>query len=351
MDITQLPKYYLIKEGILEYARREGLRPGGLLPSENELAARYGVTKVTASRALNELVSEGVVYRVRGKGTFISSLNSTDAPEIIVYSPYKEMDVYFYDPLMHSMVETIHNGGCRPILRYVAEGEKFAPGREVSAANALVVFAGCINQGIREDIARDLKVPVIYYGCRPDANASYVYADDEGGTEAALRHLVDLGHSKVFYMQGSNTSIAFNHRKRAFERISAQFGLESKVLHTPVFTAKDGYDAAIKVLNSGDIPTAIMCINDLVAIGVIKAVRHCKLKVPEDISVVGFGNLSASEFSRPALTTVDMNTTAIGQEMGRLAVNLSHARSLPNNAQVRIPVELIVRESTGPAKT
>lgn len=117
------------------------------------------------------------------------------------------------------------------------------------------------------------------------------------------------------------------------------------------FSLESGHDAAAKILEMEDRPTAVFCSADMVAFGLISGLQAAGLRVPEDISVVGFDDIEMSEFYVPALTTIRQDR----HKLGRKAAEVLLARLVPGADSPRteepLPVELVVRSSTAPPPT
>lgn len=349
MNNQHTPKYYRIKEWLLEYARNEGLKAGDMLPSENELAAMHRVTKVTAARALNELVADGIACRVQGKGTFFVSADRISESEIIIYLPYKALDIYFADPLIHSLVSSIEKEGHISTIKYFDGTGMLTPGKEINNAKAIIVVAHYDRQCINKEALGNINIPIVYYGYHPEENAGIVYPGDVDGTDKAMEYLVGMGHREIFFIKGYDNHIASMRKLEAYTRFMQDRGLEPRAFDS-TFTESAGYEVTVDFLERKQVPTAIVCANDFLALGALKAVRHKGFGIPEDISVLGCGNFIFSSLSRPSLTTVEMHFDTIGMKLGELAIRKIDENTVGNREQVTVPADLIIRDSTGPAK-
>lgn len=181
-------------------------------------------------------------------------------------------------------------------------------------------------------------------------NISSIQINRAGGIYAAMRHLLDLGHRSFGFLG----IVAHSPGKRAhprmvgIERALAEFGepVQTEFLF-PAHNTLDGYQLINDRLNRGTaLPTALLTLNDQIAIGAMRAVFDHGLSVPEDLSVIGFDNVQMSAFCRPRLTTVSQTH----QDMGGVGVNMvinQIERGHPPSHQ-QLDLELIVRESTGP---
>jgi len=165
--------------------------------------------------------------------------------------------------------------------------------------------------------------------------------DSAAGVTQALQHLRALGHRHVAYVGGPTSSWSDAHRRRALGSVE---GVEVTDVgsHRPVH--QGGVAAADLALETG--ATAILCYNDLIALGVMSRLRARGVTVPDDISVVGFDDIGAASYVSPMLTTVAIPLTRAGHEATTM---LEQLRSDGTDGHpVRLPVELVVRESTSP---
>lgn len=193
------------------------------------------------------------------------------------------------------------------------------------------------------------KVAAVYLDLgRVDSSIGNIVLDYEHGIGEALAHLTNLGHRHIAYIGGQPHLHVAQRRKKAFLECAAQMGLPAPSTIDADFTVQGGYFACAKLLAAAT-PTAIVTGNDLTAIGVLHRAYDGGLRVPEDLSVVGFDDISFAEFTQPALTTVSVPRI----EIGRVAFEALWAiMADPSRAghEYRIGTKLIVRQSTAVAK-
>ena len=175
-----------------------------------------------------------------------------------------------------------------------------------------------------------------------------VESDDLLGAHAATQHLVELRHRHIAYFAGPSVAPWHQERLEGYRRGLREKNIE--VDETLIFSAgasiEDGENAALQMLNEGVKPTAIQCCNDMVAIGAASVLLKQGLKIPQDISIVGFGNILMCEHFSVPLTTVHQPKFRLG------TVAMEFMRHLLKHELVdsrRLPTDLIVRQSTGPA--
>lgn len=181
--------------------------------------------------------------------------------------------------------------------------------------------------------------------------------DNEGGTRAALRHLLELGHQRIAHLQADQTIDAYARHTTAFREVLREAGIEprpdcqlSAMGPGEPLTVEAGYAAARRVLTGEDRPTALFCSDDLFAAGAMKAARDLGLAVPGDLSVIGFDDVDLAALLEPELTTVRIPAQRLGETAVRRLFGLLHDEGgvSPTGPTEVIELDLVVRGSTGP---
>ena len=179
-----------------------------------------------------------------------------------------------------------------------------------------------------------------------------IYHDDEDGCRQITRHLIDLGHRRIAYLGNSLSGRTTLDRLFGFQAEMQAAGLPvpAEYIHqTPGGGPENGQAGLNYFLGLAHRPTALVCFNDMMAIGVLKGLQLAGIQVPEECSVTGFDNIVFSAYTNPPLTTFDQPKNYIGAEAARLVLDL--LKSNPENqAPVRksqtLKGRLLVREST-----
>jgi len=165
----------------------------------------------------------------------------------------------------------------------------------------------------------------------------------------ATRFLTGLGHKKIAYFTGPPAAPWAHERFEGFRRAlrEASIEVDDKLVFQAGATLEDGTKAALQMLNENCHPTAIMAVNDLVAIGCAETLLQQGIKIPDDVSLVGFGNILAAEFYRVPLTTVSQPKYRLGVAAMDAMLNLTKG----GNIQLkRLAAEFVERKSTAPPK-
>ncbi|HLM03014.1 MAG TPA: LacI family DNA-binding transcriptional regulator [Pyrinomonadaceae bacterium] len=197
------------------------------------------------------------------------------------------------------------------------------------------------------------EVPVVFLDVgEPGLHMNNLRVDYDEGIEQAILHLVALGHRRIAFIGGNTNLRSSLRRLEAFRKTMRQlFPAAPELVFYGNFRIEGGQRAASEILAAErrDLPTAVVCANDLTAIGAISEFEAAGLNVPRDISVVGFDNIAFAALTKPALTTVNLPLN----ELGRRAIEVL-IRSVEDSEQqgieVRIPTNLIIRQSTAPAR-
>jgi LacI family transcriptional regulator len=177
-----------------------------------------------------------------------------------------------------------------------------------------------------------------------------VVGDDAQGVRESLRHLAGLGHRRIVHFAGPTGFSTGQVRARAFEEGCRELDLDGRVLGASAYSVDEGQRLMDELLDAGGIlPTAVVAGNDLLALGVYHSLRTHHLDCPGDISVVGFNDMPFAGDFQPAMTTVRTPHFELGSESARVLLDqIDGSGSTP--VRVVLPVELIVRASTGPAR-
>lgn len=175
-----------------------------------------------------------------------------------------------------------------------------------------------------------------------------VLCDGYSGALRAVQYLIGLGHKKIGYIGSTQQKYqVFNeHRYQGYLDALAKAGIrlnEDYVIDTHL-TSPDGYDSMTTLIERGNLPTAIFCGNDTVALGVMKALGERGISIPDDISIIGFDNIETAAYTQPALTTISVPT----KELGRMAVKIMLDKLETGRdyaLKVNLPFSLIERDS------
>jgi len=201
----------------------------------------------------------------------------------------------------------------------------------------------------QEVLAR--KTPVVLLGSPAPFCKSFpgVEIEELIASYNATQHLLKLGHKRIAYLTGPPTAPWAHERFNGYRRALREAGLEvdDKFVFQSGSTIEDGTNAALQMLNEGCNATAVQAVNDLVAIGCAETLIAQGLKIPEDVSVAGFGNILMAEHFRMPLTTVSQPKFRLGIAAVEMMMSLIRGENVQSK---RLPAELVERKSTAAPK-
>lgn len=177
----------------------------------------------------------------------------------------------------------------------------------------LILCSDFESEEIKRLYASSIPVSVIDFSY---AGVSNITSNNKRGVRQAVKHLYNLGHTKIAHIYGALDLDIGRRRKEYFEGVMKELGLEVKpeyLVSGDYFSKEDGYTAMNHILELEDKPTAIFCASDMIAIGAMQAIKEVELRVPEDFSIVGFDGIDLGQLLSPRLTTIRQDTVKMGQ--------------------------------------
>ena len=173
--------------------------------------------------------------------------------------------------------------------------------------------------------------------------------DNYSGALEITRHLINHGHKAIGFIHGAPNNHDSEERYRGYCDALKLADLTTSPyweFHGN-FTENSGYRAVISLLNHPEKPSAIFAANDSMAIGAIEAIRQFSLKVPQDIAIVGFDDISTAQYINPPLTTMNVPVLEMGEQAGNHLIGLLENRRQTSTQNITVPTHLVVRESCG----
>jgi GntR family transcriptional regulator, arabinose operon transcriptional repressor len=359
MSDKQLPKYLQLKQEILIWLQSGRMKPNDQMPSEHEIAQQFRLSRQTVRQTLGELEQEGWLYRVQGKGTFVSERRTRPLQEMqAVGMVTTYISDYIFPHIVRGAEGVLRNRGyslmlsstdnakekerenlefllTQPIRGLIIEPTKSAQGNP----NLSLYLSLQVN-----------KIPFLMINERyPELHCPCLKMDDEAGGFAATRHLIELGHRNIagFFktddLQGANRMKGFI-RAHQEHQLSLQ---HNSVTHYTTETASTvPFEAALAMLQRTDRPTAFVCYNDELAVRLLEAARRTGLSVPDDLSVIGFDDSPLATATEVKLTTVVHPKTAMGADAAEMLLNMIAGQGEDSIRDIVYAPEIVVREST-----
>lgn len=329
-----------------------------------DVARAAGVSVATVSRVVNgnypvktetkERVTRAIEELHYVPNVQARELNTRKSSTIGVVVP--GLYNMFFAEVIDGIEESVRKDGFSLLLNCA----KNDPQQEMNCIKTLVSrnVSGIIvispnTANIRESFYADLvkRMPLVFInGYHRIANVSYVQNDEKLGTLQALEYLQGLGHRRILFVRGANSD-SYAIKEETYRRFMAEEDRLDEALlvnvgeGNGVETVDSTMERLLEVIPKSQ-PTAIFCCNDLMATGALNACKRLQLRIPEDISVIGYDNISLSRLVEPKLTTMDQNMFQLGSNAASLLVEKIRGGK---SKRVTLDNVLIIRDSTGNA--
>lgn len=326
-----------------------------------EVAKKAGVSISTASKALNDRKDVGEKTKERIKqiakelsyepSHFARALAMKKTGNIGVLTVRYYSTPMLTNPFYSKIIEGIEEGLINSDLNLITnvlrkeqiEGLELPKMVKEKNVDGLILLGYMPEPFVELILNKGL--PVIVVDNYVNADISMIIADDEGGAYSAVDYLIKTGHKKIAYISGPSKRISFKKREEGYIKALN----ENNIIVNPDFilyndSEKSGYEWMKKILQLKEKPDAIFTCNDVTAILCINMLREIGLKVPDDVSVIGFDNIEIGQHFIPSLSTVDIDKERIGIK----AVNILSDKIKNKTKSVEriiFPVNVIIRDS------
>jgi DNA-binding LacI/PurR family transcriptional regulator len=329
-----------------------------------ELARQAGVSHSTVSRALHNhpALARDTVERIQQLARELNYVPSHSARSL------KTNRSHMLGVIVHRIADPFYSevlGGIQSVAHQF-QYDMFVSASENDMERQLALIRGMFGRQADALIIGDsfltaqqvnelkIHIPTVFIHNRAEALPHSIYHDDLNATRALTRHLLDLGHRRIAFGGNKRGGILHQQRREGVVAALKESGLELRKaydLAAPNGQVSSGAMLAKELLNLTKRPTAIICFNDMLAIGVMQTLQQAKVRVPEEFSVVGFDDVPLAEFVYPALTTYRQPSWELGQMAAKVALNLlgeDVKESLASESLITLRGRLIVRRSTAP---
>jgi len=358
---NQSPKYMQLKEEILSWIAGGQFRPGDKLPSENELAERFSLSRQTVRQSIGELVQEGWLVREQGKGTFVGRqtserrLSSGNRTVGIVTTSISD---YIFPSIVRGVESTLKEKGYRLLL----SGTDNRKDRERESLEMMLSQSVCAliveptrsaegNPNFDHYMAiEEHGIPLLMINASyPDVDCTSVRVDDAAGGFMAAKHVLELGHRRVagFFKTDDLQGVS---RMKGFIRACREYRLPPEASRVVRYSTENRDDLPgpmlREMLMSPEPPTAIVCYNDQLAVSLLDTVRELGLRVPEDLSMIGYDDSFLATATEVKLTTIEHPKSDLGERAANLIIAQLENGVAPPNKEVLYPPKLIIRQST-----
>lgn len=310
----------------------------GRAVTTSEIARLCGVSRTTVSAVLNgrRNVREGTRRKVLDcvrkenydSGIVAKALVGELSQMVAVLAP--GFGSPFQMMMFHGIIQVLDAHGYHALFHYVRPEDQSDP-QTLASLHAYrpagyIILKGAEGPGSRH--ARRIAAngfPLVTHGMLEGIETHSVCFDNRTGMKLAADYVLAKGHRRLGHLAGPTFSLGAKQRKLGFIEGLVDHGIpmNESVIVDAGETAGAGYEAALEVLENPDKrPTALLCFNDMVAMGVYRAAKELALAIPQDLSVVGFDGIDVAELLGPPLTTVDISPRILGERSAELLMKL-----------------------------
>jgi GntR family transcriptional regulator, arabinose operon transcriptional repressor len=365
---SPIPLYHQILNWIREQVLSGQWKSGMRLPTENELIAGLGVSRVTVRQALGAAVEENLLVRVAGRGTYVSEKASISvARKFVGYVVPTLSHSFNFQPLLG--VESVIKKEGYHLIFSTSEGNlekenlvlKQLDFEGVAGFIVSPVYDQAPARYLKQLVAREQ--PVVQIDRSVDGlDADLVSVDHYGGGYAITRHLIDQGYTDILFFGRQPLELfSISERYRAYQQALHDVGLPQRA---PILIQDDMNEinytsipqivrqpqhpkiaSLIQWYSKGSLPQAIVAMNDLHALLILEAARYAGLRIPEDIAIVGFDDLDFTASLNPPLTTVAQPPFEIGVTAAKRLLSRIKGKSGPAE-KILLPYRMVVRSSS-----
>jgi DNA-binding LacI/PurR family transcriptional regulator len=325
-----------------------------------QIADKSGVSVATVSRALNK--PESVLPETREK--ILAIINEVG----YVPNPLAKAFSTGETNLIALIVPTLNNGffaqiveGCQTYLlskgynliiicsnKYKEHELGVLRSIDQRQFRGIIVSGSGFYEGQYEDVLKQFSVPIILIESLPQSySINSVYINDKIGVEAALNHFLETGHKRIAAVTGETKLITTQRRLKVLkDYLNKKLPDYEVPVVSAIYSSMHSAKISLKELLLIDPKlTAIFAFNDVLAIGIIKGAHELGIKIPEELSIIGFDDIPVASYFTPALSTLYSPSEELGREAAKLLLD-----KIENNDQqirnVLLPVKLVLREST-----
>lgn len=354
---SPIPLYKQLKKIIENQIKSGEKKPVEMISSEKEFCAIHGISQITVRKAIFELVNEGVLYRIPGKGTFVaheehgtraSSKLKTDNVGFVISREHDPIfSNTFYSYIFSGVEEESRAHGYNLIYQVLDEKLMFDPSAFKLIADRKVdglLLVGEMSHSFISNLkAKDIPVVLVDHFI-DGSGLDSVVTDNLKGTSEMIKYLADLGHKQIGFLGSSLEHGSFMERFEGYKAALKKNHLEYNEDYVQTGLLWNGYGVMEKMFKLPKLPTAVFACNDLMAIRAMTAIHDKGLNVPDDISIAGFDDIDTGSQINPPLTTVRVQK----EEMGKVGVRrlIQRIKNREKRAEkITLATELVVRKS------
>ncbi|GAA1432302.1 LacI family DNA-binding transcriptional regulator [Microlunatus lacustris] len=323
----------------------------------SDIAAQAGVSTPTVSRVLNRRsdvaphTRERVEHLLREHG-YRRRGEQVDDRAWLIDLVFNDLDSPWAVEVIRGVEEAAHTGGAGVVVSAIhrrrSSAREWLQNLRARASDGVILVTTALDPDLHEELRR-LHVPAVAIDPAglPDLDIPTIGATNWAGALAATEHLTGLGHQRIGLVEGRPGLSCSRARLGGYRAgiESAGLAFDPDLVTPGSFDYASGFEGGTRLLQLDRPPTAVFAASDEMALGVYEAVRQRGLRVPEDLSIVGFDDLPQARWASPPLTTVRQPLEEMGRFVVHTVLRLMNDGRL-ESAKVELATDLVVREST-----
>ncbi len=361
------PLYKQVANDIKKRIKEDKLKKGALVGSHSQLSKKYSVSIITIKKALSELVNEGILYTRVGKGSYVSEKPSKRldlSKHKTIGCVLRDINHPFFSKIVQGIEERAYELGYNLLLsnssnKIEKEENQINHFRELGV-DGLIIASLSLEYNATAYIQKlhEENFPYIMVSYIHDPDFWYIGSNHELGGYMATEHLIKTGYKSIGYMHMGKRNLLSEVRKNGYYRCLTEYNIpfDSKLIfilsHPDAEINRNrfklGYEFGKEYINMKKRPEALFFYSDLSALGFEQYIMEKGMKIPDDVAIIGFDNITLSSFAQIPLTTVHQPTDKIG----RMSVDIIQKRidGIDIGNRTILKPSLIIRDSCGAKK-
>lgn len=351
-------KYEIVKQTLRKEIINGQYQINEKLPTESELMKRFNVSRYTVRRAVGNLENEHYIYRIQGGGMFVQDWQrnwSADDTNKLIGVISTHIADYIFPPIISGIDNVLSAKGYSLIVgntlnNHARERQSLLNMLDLKIAGLIIEPTQSALPNPNLDLYQQIKeyqIPtILFHATYPQVAFPSLLTQDELAERNLVDYLFKLGHHKILGIfqiddrQGANREAGMI---RAYQEAGIPITDSEMVMYQSTDKISAILDRVDRIFANNDRPTAIACYNDHLAMTVIGHLQRNGIKVPDDVSVVGFDNYELARTLNPSLTTADHPKRKLGEDAGQMMLKLINGEQVDS---ITYPVPLIKGTST-----
>lgn len=355
---ANLPLFAQLRQQITWLIASGNLTPGDRLPTIRDMADQLGVHMHTVRQAYHRLEEDGLVETRPSRGTRVKPFELDKLVTTESASPSHTIGVLipniytFYDPFISGVEEIARQSAYMIIVCITRDSAELTrqSAQQLVAKNVDgIIAASAVANVFKRQFSTSPEGPPLVYVDSPQFPTNTILLDLDNAGFLAAQHFIQHGHRRIAFITAPLLWPNFLDTYNGYRRALAASSLDLEpdiVIETPSFSLEDGYQAGLRLLAVKKPPRAVFVSGDLMAAGVVRALKDHGKRIPQDVAVISKDNIELAALMDPQLTTVNLPSYQMGVEAMNMLVRLITGKRLEKN-RIVLPSELIIRRSCG----